>query len=173
MIPLLWCDLETTGLNEHVDKILEIAIVATDEKLQVEAILNHHIFITERLLAELLPEDSEVRKMHTDSGLLALCTSEESRMRVSVAREVSEFMDQAGICGRPMAGSNPAFDRRFLKESMPEVESKFHYRSFDMNTIYMLAGIDKDKDLPPVKHRAVDDIYRDLEILRRVQVTLE
>ena len=65
-----------------------------------------------------------------------------------------------------MAGSNPSFDRGFLKAQMPKVETLFQYSSFDMNTLYAFFSIEKDKNREET-HRAQDDLTRDIAQLKR------
>lgn len=164
MQALLWCDIETTGLKPDRDLILEVALVATDSELNVQGewhgILHHYGPVLESRLNEVtLP-------MHTDNGLLADCKCPHALRPSAAYVAIKTWILDHKFEKRPMAGSNPAFDRGFLKAQMPEVEKLFHYRSFDMNTLYYFFGTDKDKNREET-HRAQDDIERDIGQLKR------
>ena len=49
----------------------------------------------------------------------------------------------------------------------PKLANKFHYRSFDVNTLYAFFNVPKDKNRVDT-HRALDDIMRDLNACREL-----
>jgi oligoribonuclease (3'-5' exoribonuclease) len=49
---------------------------------------------------------------------------------------------------------------------MPQVERMFHYRSFDINSLYIFFEVDKDRNRVE-SHRAKEDIERDIAQLQR------
>jgi oligoribonuclease len=164
MQKLLWCDIETTGLSESRDLILEVGLVGTDSELNIQGtwhgIIGHPRPFLETHLNEV------TRTMHTNNGLLADCLCPHALTPNGAYAAIMQWMDQYGFCGRPLAGSNPSFDRRFLKAQMPDVEKRFHYRMFDVNTLHYFFGWDKDKNRK-TEHRSLDDIYDDIDMVRR------
>ena len=65
---LVWIDLEMTGLDVERHRIVELAVVVTDARLELLADgLDLVVHQPPEVLAEM---DDFVRKMHTKSGLL-------------------------------------------------------------------------------------------------------
>ena len=157
---LIWIDLEMTGLDPEVDRIIEIATLVTDANLNILAegpvIAVHQ---SDEQLA--LMDDWNVRT-HTGSGLV-------DRVKASTiddataAQKTIEFLQQwvpAGVS--PICGNSVGQDRRFLFKYMPELEKYFHYRYLDVSTLKELARRWKPEILPGFKkqgtHQALDDI---------------
>jgi oligoribonuclease len=134
---LIWIDLEMTGLDPAVDRIIEIATLVTGPTLEVLAegpVLAIHQ--PEPLLA---PMDDWNRQHHGASGLL-------ERVRASDWDEVAaeqatlDFLVQWVPPGKsPMCGNSICQDRRFLARLMPRLEAFFHYRNLDVSTLKELA----------------------------------
>jgi oligoribonuclease len=135
--PLIWIDLEMTGLNPDTSVILEIAAVVTDGSLRTVAegpdIVIHY---PENILKRM---ESWSRRQHRSSGLL-------ERVRVSSAdcrkaeREVLSFLSRYCEKGKsPLCGNSVWQDRRFLIKYMPKLEAYLHYRNIDVSSIKELA----------------------------------
>lgn len=164
---LLWLDLETTGLDPNKDSILEIALVETDQDLNMVATFSRVLYYPETLQPA-LPE--HVLAMHTQNQLLDECAATANTMPL-VEAEVSAWAEEHQIKNpRPMAGTNPHFDRAFLRRHFPRLEQQlFHYRSFDMNTLRLLLDAPRPAQGPGHAHRALDDLRRDIEQLRVIK----
>ena len=68
MPPLVWIDCEMTGLDLSKDALIEIAVLVTDENLNL---LGEGIdLVIETPREKLASMSEEVRAMHTESGLL-------------------------------------------------------------------------------------------------------
>ncbi len=66
--PLVWVDCEMTGLDLDKDALIEIAVLVTDENLNV---LGDGVDLVIQTATDKLDGMSpEVRMMHTESGLL-------------------------------------------------------------------------------------------------------
>ncbi len=63
---IMFVDVETSGLDERVDHLLEVALVLTDDELKEVA----HISTIMLPIGALIMEDDVVREMHTKNGLL-------------------------------------------------------------------------------------------------------
>lgn len=130
---LIWIDLEMTGLEPEVDRILEIATLVTDQELNILAqgpVLAIHQ--SDEVLAAM---DDWNQKHHGESGLI-------DRVRASTHTEADaivqtiEFLSQYVPKGAsPMCGNSVGQDRRFLNKYMRELEDFFHYRNIDVSTI--------------------------------------
>lgn len=132
-------DLETTGLDESVDVVIEAAFVATD------AFLNPYDEIS-IVIGQENPDwhflmNSYVTEMHRKSGL----TEEVHRSGIGLLRAeafILEWFDQIGMPRNeiPLAGSTIDFDRKFLRRHMPTVEQQFHYRSLNVSSLKIVVN---------------------------------
>lgn len=165
---LIWIDLEMTGLDTQADRILEIATVITDSRLNVLAegpvlAIHHGDPILEAM-------DDWNKKQHGKSGLIERVRASEIKER-EAERQTLEFLGRYVPKGKsPMCGNSICQDRRFLHRSMPELEDYFHYRNLDVSTLKELArrwypgiarGFSKDSS-----HLALDDVYDSINELR-------
>ncbi len=165
--PLIWMDLEMTGLDPERCVILEIATVVTDAHLQVLAegpdITIHH---PEAVLACM--EDWS-RAQHQSTGLL-------DRVRNSAwdcekaEEETLRFVATYAEKGQsPLCGNSIWQDRRFLAKCMPRLEAHFHYRIIDVSSLKELV-LRWYPSLPPFKkektHLALNDIKESINELK-------
>ncbi|KID01864.2 oligoribonuclease [Hafnia alvei] len=157
---LIWIDLEMTGLDPEVDRIIEIATLVTDANLNILA--EGPVIAVHQSDEQLSLMDEWNVRTHTGSGLV-------DRVKASTiddataAQKTIEFLQQwvpAGVS--PICGNSVGQDRRFLFRYMPELEKYFHYRYLDVSTLKELARRWKPEILPGFKkqgtHQALDDI---------------
>ena len=166
---LIWLDLEMTGLgDEHV--ILEVAIIITDEKLNIvdkfpDSELGLAIKRSEQELSKIEPWSLN---QHTKSGLLE--RSKESVCTVDKAQDlILKFISERikpnkGI----LCGNSIWVDRKFLKKEMPLLEEYLFYRMIDVSSIKELV----QRWYPDVKfpeksktHLAMEDISESIDEL--------
>jgi oligoribonuclease len=168
--PLVWIDLEMTGLDPDNDVILEIACIVTDGSLdETHDGPNLILYATENQLAGMLPI---VVEMHTKSGLI----NDVPKSTISAAqaeRLVLEFVAQhvPELGSAPLAGNSVHADRAFLRKYMPALDDYLHYRIVDVSTIKELARrwYPEAANQSPKKrggHRALADIRESIEELR-------
>ena len=159
-----------TGLDPALHSIVEIAVLVTDDDLEIVAtgpdLVIHQ---PEEALARM---GDTVRTMHTGSGLL----EEVRASTVSLADAGSEVLaflrshiDAPGTA--PLCGNSIGTDRRFLARHLPDVENFLHYRSIDVPTVKGRArrwqpSVYEGAPTKAVGHRALDDITESLEELR-------
>ena len=167
---LAWMDLEMTGLDPELHSIVEIAVLITDDDLQVVAtgpdLVIHQ---PEEVLARM---NDTVRAMHTASGLLERIRSSTSSLAeagAAVLAFLREHIDKPGTV--PLCGNSIGTDRRFLARHLPEIEDFLHYRSIDVSTVKELArrwqpSVYEGAPAKAEGHRALDDITESLEELR-------
>lgn len=157
---LIWIDLEMTGLDPEVDRIIEIATLVTDANLNILA--EGPVIAVHQSDEQLALMDEWNVRTHTGSGLVdrvKASTIDEA----TAAQKTIEFLQQwvpAGVS--PICGNSVGQDRRFLFRYMPELEQYFHYRYLDVSTLKELARRWKPEILPGFKkqgtHQALDDI---------------
>ncbi len=164
---LVWIDLEMTGLNPDVERIIEIATIVTSADLEILAegpVLAIHQ--PELVLAAM---DEWNTSHHGESGLTA-------RVRASRVDEAGAEQQTLAFLRRylpentsPLCGNSIGTDRRFLARYMPALEAFFHYRSIDVSTIKELARRWAPQ-LPPMEkkneHLALADIRESIAELR-------
>jgi oligoribonuclease len=157
MSTLIFADLETTGLREYDPKqlVLEIGLLAVSEPDFTEIDYYHTAIQWMPAQLDEAGMDPFVKEMHTKSGLLGEIKAEPMRLRATgglptlgqAQVEAKAFINrhinhvQVDEKGRPelvLCGANPEFDRRWMNVYLPDLASKFHYRSFDINSLWML-----------------------------------
>lgn len=165
--PLIWIDMEMTGLDPDREHVLEIASLVTDAELEIIAegpdLVIHQ---SDEILAAMGEWCTE---HHGQSGL----TEQSRRSTVSLAeaeRQTLEFLRAHCQPGEsPLCGNSVGQDRRFLVRHMPTLEAFLHYRIVDVSTIKELCRR-WYPELPPLakreSHRALDDIRESIEELR-------
>ncbi len=171
---LIWIDLEMTGLDPEIHKIIEIATIVTDSELNILA--------EGPVLAVYQPED-ELQKMdewctntHTNSGLVKRVKESQIDENEAV-RQTLEFLSHWVPKGKsPICGNSIGQDRRFLVKYMPELEDYFHYRYLDVSTLKELTRRWSPKILDGFSkqgsHLALDDIRESIAELRYYRDTI-
>ena len=165
---LIWVDLEMTGLQPEVNRIIEVAAIVTDKNLNI--LHECPVIAIHQSEAELAKMDEWNRTTHTRTGLV-------DRVRASVIdeeaasdlllKELSAFVP-AGKS--PICGNTIGQDRRFMARWMPRLEAFFHYRYIDVSTIKELVRRWKPEILheskKPTMHEALSDIRDSIDELR-------
>lgn len=170
---LLWCDLETTGLDPEHDAILEMALVLTTPEL--EAInWGHWVFQPFISVQELSPT---VARMHSENGLWNDVMTK-GMDTDSIVEEVGIFLNKILATedeaeskrnwnNTYLAGSSVHFDRQFLDRVFVFTPSLSH-RIIDVSVVRTMLKMWKPEDLWDQKttHRAVDDIFDHIEEMK-------
>ncbi len=171
--PLVWMDLEMSGLDPDRCAILEIATIITDGELEIIAegpdLVIHH---DEPVLAAM---DEWCTKHHGESGLTAAVRASTIDLAEAERRTLEFVGAHAQPRQSPLCGNTIWQDRRFLVRHMPTLESHLHYRLIDVSTIKELARRWYPDARAPAKseaHRALDDIRESIEELRYYRRTL-
>ena len=168
--PLVWIDLEMTGLDPDHEGIVEVAVIVTDGALE------HSVEGPDLVLAApedlLAAMDPYVIQMHNGSGLMEAIRASEITV-ADAEQEVLAFVRAHVPEPRtaPLAGNSVHADRAFLRRYMPELEAYVHYRNVDVSTVKELARRWFPDTLPaaPKKaggHRALADIRESIDEMR-------
>jgi oligoribonuclease len=165
---LIWVDIEMSGLDPEVEKVLEVAVVVTDTQLNTVA--EGPVLVVHQPNAVLDAMDAWNKNTHAKSGLI-------ERVRASafsaadVDARLVDFLQQyvpAGVS--PLCGNSVHQDRRFMVRYLPRFEAHFHYRNLDVSTLKELmrrwkpelaAGMTKHG-----RHEALADIYESIDELK-------
>lgn len=157
MTNLAFIDLETTGLDSEQDTILEVGIVIYDTTEKRVVAQKNWVLYHPQYLESLY--DTFVVKMHTENGLWDECAKSKI-LYEDVEKGAIEFLAEHDALRSPMCGNTIHFDRAFLKDGMPDLESVFHYRNLDISTLNNIAQFFPERLTPAPKtanHRAIQD----------------
>ncbi len=156
---ILWVDLEMTGLDAQQDVILEIAAEVTD--FNFKTLASYEARIKQ-------PRDTVVKRMQAniwwkeypqnrDEFVQRL---DEGKPIKQVEQEMVSLLEKY-FGGEPavLAGNSIHNDRNFIKQWMPALDLKLHYRMLDVTSLKMVMqakyGVEFEK---PAVHRAFEDI---------------
>jgi len=165
--PLVWIDLEMSGLDPDTCEILEIATIITDGDLNVLAEGPDIVVHQPDLVLDAM--DAWCTRQHGVSGL----TAQVKASTVSLAQAEAltlEFLWPFCPAGKsPLCGNSIGHDRRFLIKHMSALAGHLHYRSVDVSSVKELARRWYPGLSAPDKgetHRALDDIRESIAELR-------
>jgi len=169
-LPLVWIDLEMTGLDHVNDSIMEVACTITNGNL--EPICDPFECVIHQSKEKLDQMNEWCLKTHGESGLTQKCidsniTLEEAQKSLLGYIKKAVPSKGHGI----LAGNSIHVDRIFLLKEFPQVIDHLHYRIVDVSTIKELAkrwSPSVFSELPKKKlsHRAFDDIMESIEELK-------
>lgn len=164
---LLWIDLEMTGLVAEKDVILEVAAEITDINLQTlgsyEARMQHaRDKVLRRMQENPWWQDYPENRDDFVNGLA------EGKPLKEVEKELVALVEQHfGTEPAVIAGNSIHSDRAFIKQWMPELELKLHYRMLDVTSWkMMMEGHYKVEFEKPEVHRAYEDIQASIAELQ-------
>lgn len=162
---LLWIDLEMTGLDPIKDRILEVAAIATDMKLNKIASYEAVVKVPEELMDERMVGDFWEKNSKSRDALKA--QNKDGKPVKEVEKKLLDFIKQNCDKELYLAGNSIHQDRKFIEREMPELNNQLHYRMLDVSSwkIYFENALNK-KFIKPENHRALDDINGSIEELK-------
>ena len=165
---LVWLDMEMTGLDPERDRIIEMAMVVTDNNL--ELIAESPVWVVHQSAVQLDAMDEWNKNTHGNSGLI-------EKVRNSLLDEAAVEQQALAFMGEhvpkgtsPMCGNSIGQDRRFMVRYMPRLEEWFHYRNLDVSTLKELCKRWKPEVakgfVKKSNHTALVDIRESIEELK-------
>jgi oligoribonuclease len=156
---LLWVDLEMTGLDAQKDVILEVAAEITDFEFKTlatyEACINQpKELVVKRMQANAWWQDYPENRDHFVNEL------EKGKQLAVVEQELIALIEEHfGTEPAILSGNSIYNDRMFIKQWMPALDLKLHYRMLDVSAwkVFMQGRFGKEFRKPEV-HRAFEDI---------------
>ena len=173
---LAWIDLEMTGLDPSTEVIVEIAVLLTDDDLEIVA--EGPDVVVFQPAEKMAAMADVVQRMHKSSGLTVAVAASTTSLE-DAGRQVLDFLrqhiPQPGTV--PLCGNSIGTDRRFLAAYLPDLDKFFHYRSIDVSTVKELCKrwYPEAYAGAPAKashHRALDDIRESVKELRHYRETI-
>lgn len=166
---LVWMDLEMSGLDPEVNRILEVAILVTDGELELVA--EGPELVIHQPDALLSGMDEWNTKHHGQSGLIDRVRASQVTEAEAEAQLLAFALAHAPARGAPLAGNSVHQDRLFVQKYLPSLAAHLHYRNVDVSTVKELCKrwFPKAYEARPVKkgtHRALDDIRESIDELR-------
>ena len=165
---LIWLDMEMSGLDPEVCRVLEVAVVITDKDLNTVA--EGPVLVIHQSDAVLDAMDAWNKNTHGRSGLIdkvKASTLTEDQASAQMIDFLANYIPK-GVS--PLCGNSVHQDRRFMVRYMPKFEAYFHYRNLDVSTLKELAA----RWAPEVKksfqkktmHTALADVYESIDELK-------
>jgi oligoribonuclease len=172
--PLVWMDLEMTGLDPEENVIIEIATLVTDGELSV--IAEGPVLAVHQSEAELGKMDEWNRTHHGESGLVDRVRASTVDTAEAERRTLAFLAEHVPAGVSPLCGNSVHQDRRFLRRHMPALDAWLHYRIVDVSTLKELARrwypAAAESFVKREAHLALDDIRESIEELRHYRRTI-
>ncbi len=156
--------MEMTGLNPDTDRIIEVAIVVTDNNL--ETVAEAPVLVVHQPDEIMDGMDSWNKSTHGKSGLIEKVRASTFDEAAVEAQMLAFMKEHVPARTSPMCGNSICQDRRFMARWMPAFEDYFHYRNLDVSTLKELAKRWKPEVAQGMKkhgkHEALADIYESI-----------
>ena len=165
---IIWRYMEMTGLEPERDRIIELAMIVTDDQLNI--VTESPVWVVHQTEAVLNAMDDWNKGTHGKSGLIErvrASTLDEAAVEVAALAFVQSYSPAQGS---PMCGNSIGQDRRFMARYMPTLEAFFHYRNLDVSTLKELCKRWQPEVYKGFKkkgrHTALADIYESIDELK-------
>ena len=164
---LLWLDLEMTGLDPKDDLILEVAVEITNMDLETLDSYESRVkqpkkIVLDRMNKNIWWQDFPENRDDFVNGL------EQAKPLAAVEKELVKLVEHYfGSDPVVLAGNSIHNDRLFIKQWLPELELKLHYRMLDVTSfkILMQSRFRVYFEKPEV-HRAYEDVQASIAELQ-------
>lgn len=163
----LWVDLEMTGLIAETDVILEVAAEITGSDLETIDSYESRIQHDRDLVLKRIQENPWWKDYPENRDDFIKNLSKAKHLH-AVEKELIDLVDHHfGSEPAILAGNSIQSDRAFIKQWMPELELRLHYRMLDVTSwkvvMQSMYGVNFEK---PEVHRAYEDIQASIAELQ-------
>src|SRR6185369_1200567 len=120
---LIWVDIEMSGLDPEIERVLEVALVVTDTDLNTVA--EGPVLVVHQSNAVLDAMDDWNKNTHAKSGLIERVKAS-ALTEADVEGQLVGFLQQHVPAGAsPLCGNSVHQDRRFMVRYLPKFEAYF------------------------------------------------
>jgi oligoribonuclease len=165
---LVWLDMEMTGLDPDRDRIIEMAMIVTDDNL--DTVAESPVWVVHQADAVLDAMDAWNKGTHGKSGLIGRVRASPLDEAAVEAAALAFVREYAAPRISPMCGNSIGQDRRFMARHMPALEAWFHYRNLDVSTLKELCRRWKPEIAKGFEkasaHTALADVRESIEELK-------
>lgn len=175
-MPLVWIDLEMSGLDLEKDRILEIACIVTDGRL--EKMIEGPDLVIQQPEEVLAGMGQWCQDHHKASGLVDGVRSS-TLSEEAAEEEVLQFVRKHTTGpGQPLLAGNSVYvDLKFLTKYMPRLAAEFSHVLVDVSSVRALCvrWYPRDAERQPAKkqqHRALEDIKESIAELKYLRRTI-
>lgn len=160
---IVWIDVETTGIDANIEKLLQVACIVTDGNLNPlnegwEAKVSYSMDEVSEMKENCIPF---VRDMHDKTGLWQALVTD----GISVKELEKQLLEEIRLYTEKgtarIGGNSITLDRNFINKNLPVVGDYLSYRSYDMSSISGWFELHDPSSAPFEKenvHEALDDI---------------
>jgi oligoribonuclease len=156
---ILWMDLEMTGLDPVNDRILEVAVIATDWDFKEIATYTAVKKVGPNLMKKQMVGAFWDKFPESRDGLMN--QNEQGKNGRIVENELLAFIAEHFDDEKPvlLAGNSIHQDRKFIENEWTRLNAKLHYRMLDVTAWKVVfEGKYKKKFSKAEEHRALEDI---------------
>lgn len=158
---ILWMDLEMTGLDPNLDRILEVAVIATDWEFNEIATYTAVKKVGPRLMEKRMKVGAAFWDANPAArdGLIAQNLQGQSGR--TVENKLLAFIDEHFDPTKPvlLGGNSIHQDRRFIVNEWKRLDARLHYRMLDVTAWKVVfEGKYSKRFAKPEEHRALEDI---------------
>jgi len=159
-----WIDLEMTGLDPDIDRILEAGVIITDKFLEPVYEWETAVYQSPDVLESM---NDWCKHHHGESGLLGRVPegmSEEDLDRTLCEIAIKHFKKKNPVI---ICGNSIAQDRKFIDKYLPNFAERLHYRMLDVSSFKIVFREMLGREFKKANsHRALDDIRESIAELK-------
>ncbi len=158
---VLWMDLEMTGLDPIEDRILEVAVIATDWDFKEIATYEAVVKVGPKLVERRMKIGKEFWDANPEARDALVAQNLTGQSGRTVENELIEFLDAYFDDGKPvlLAGNSIHQDRKFIANEWSRLDARLHYRMLDVSAWKVVfEGKFGKRFAKPEEHRALGDI---------------
>ena len=162
-------DLEMTGLDPIKDRILEVAVIATDWDFKEIATYEAAVQVGPRLVERRMKVGKDFWDANPEVRDQLIEQNKTARSGRTVENELLAFIDKHFDGEKPvlLAGNSIHQDRRFIVNEWTRLDHRLHYRMLDVTAWKVVfEGKFKKKFAKPEEHRALGDIRGSIQELQ-------